>query len=83
MLRVVSLAWGLLSIIGMLVAFIPCFGWLNWIIIPFAVVGFIVSVLAYLGSENKQRTSPIIGLVACSTAVVFGSVRLFIGGGFF
>ena len=83
MLRVLSLVWGILSILGMLVAFVPCFGWLNWAVIPFALVGLVISGLAYVGSFQDRRGGPIIGLITCSTAVVFGIMRLMVGGGVF
>ena len=83
MLRVLSLVWGILSILGMLVAFVPCFGWLNWVVIPFALVGLVISGLAYVGALQDRRGGPIIGLIACSTAVVFGIMRLMVGGGVF
>ena len=83
MLRVLSLAWGILSILGMLVAFVPCFGWLNWAVIPFATVGLVISGLAYVGATQDRRGSSIIGLITCSTAVVFGIMRLMVGGGIF
>ena len=83
MLRVLSLVWGILSILGMLVAFVPCFGWLNWVVIPFALVGLVISGLAYVGSPQDRRGGPIIGLITCSTAVVFGIMRLMVGGGVF
>ena len=83
MLRVLSLVWGILSILGMLVAFVPCFGWLNWAVIPFALVGLVISGLAYVGFPQDRRGGPIIGLITCSTAVVFGIIRLMVGGGVF
>jgi len=83
MLRVLSLAWGILSILGMLVAFVPCFGWLNWAVIPFATVGLVISGLAYVRAPQDRRGSSIIGLITCSTAVVFGIMRLMVGGGIF
>ena len=83
MLRVLSLVWGILSILGMLVAFVPCFGWLNWAVIPFALVGLVISGLAYVGSPQDRQGGPIIGLITCSTAVVFGIMRLMVSGGVF
>jgi predicted RND superfamily exporter protein len=42
----VSLIWGLFSLFGMLIGFVPFFGALNWLLIPFAVIGTIVSAIA-------------------------------------
>lgn len=82
-MQIASLVLGLLSIIGMMIAFIPCFGSLNWLNIPFAVLGFIISIIAYtrntLPLENKGYSKA--GLILCSVAVVFGFLRLILGGG--
>jgi hypothetical protein len=46
-MQMVSLIWGILALVGMLVAFVPFFGALNRLLIPFAVVGAIVSAIAH------------------------------------
>jgi len=63
--------FGVLSILGMLLAFIPLLGWLNWFIIPLAVIGLLFS----LGGKSKG------GTVLCVVAILFGIVRLVLGGG--
>src|SRR5262249_22255616 len=42
-MQVLSLIWGLLALLGMFIGIIPCLGALNWLNIPFAVAGLIVS----------------------------------------
>ena len=57
-MQVLSLLWGILAIVGMVVGFFPCLGSLNWLNIPFAGVGIIVSgiALGYGGQQfQKQR----------------------------
>jgi len=71
-MKLFGIILGILSAIGMLIAFIPLLGWLNWINIPFAIVGLIISVVA----ESKG------GTILCAIAVVFGIIRLTLGGGF-
>lgn len=82
-MQIASLVFGILSIIGMMVAFIPCFGSLNWLNIPFAVVGFIISIIAFTRTtfppESKGYSKA--GLILCSLAIVFGFLRLLLGGG--
>ena len=43
---IVSLIWGILSLLWMLLALIPLLGWGNWFMIPFAVVGAILAIIA-------------------------------------
>jgi hypothetical protein len=79
-MQIVSLVWGILALIGMLIGFIPCLGSLNWINIPFAVVGLIVSATAY-SSREPNKTPSMLGLVFCAAAVAFGIMRLVAGCG--
>jgi hypothetical protein len=63
--------FGIISLITMIIGLIPLFGWLNWIGIPLAILGLILSVL---GKSNG-------GMVICAVAIIVGLIRLFIGGG--
>lgn len=72
--------WGILSILGMILGFIPCVGALNWLVIPFAGVGVILGIIGIV-IEKQSKTGSIAGLVMCLIAVVFGSIRLIMGGG--
>ncbi len=80
-MQVISLAWGILALVGFFVALIPCFGWLNWINIPFAVVGLIISFIAFAQGRSGDRTASIIGIILCLIAVLIGAKRLVLGGG--
>jgi hypothetical protein len=57
-MQTLSLVWGILAILGMLVAFFPCLGSLNWLNIPFAVAGVIVSVIALATTTGSPRVRP-------------------------
>ncbi len=70
-MKIIGLILGILSALGMLLAFIPLLGWLNWINIPFAIIGLIFSVI----SKSKG------GTVLCIVAIIFGMIRLAFGGG--
>jgi hypothetical protein len=76
-----SLVWGILALVGMLVGFIPCFGALNWLNIPFSGVGLIVSVVALSREPPDKRGGAVGGTVLCSLALVLGLIRLLAGGG--
>ncbi|MBM3892308.1 MAG: hypothetical protein FJ388_24600 [Verrucomicrobia bacterium] len=80
-MQVLSLIWGILAIVGMLIAFLPCLGSLNWLNIPFSVIGLIISIIALVTTKEGKKGSSIAGLVLCGIAVVFGLLRLILGGG--
>jgi hypothetical protein len=80
-MQTLSLIWGILAVIGMLVGFIPCVGALNWLNIPFAGVGVIVSAIALGTGKEPSKSKSIAGLVCCIVAILFGVIRLAIGGG--
>ena len=79
-MQVISLAWGILALVGFMVGFIPCLGALNWLNIPFAVVGLIVSIVAYATGPRHNRTGSLIGIILCLIAVFIGAKRLAAGG---
>lgn len=76
-----ALIWGILAIIGFLVAFLPCLGSLNWINIPFSVVGLVISIIALSKEAPDRRGGAMAGLVLCAIAVIIGMARLWAGGG--
>ena len=77
----IAVVWGILSLAGMGVAFVPCLGWLNWVNIPFAVVGLIISLVAAARPESRGGGSA--GAVMNGIAIGFGVIRLLLGGGIF
>ena len=80
-MQTISLIWGILAVIGMLVGFIPCVGAFNWLNIPFAGVGVIISAIALGTSKDPSKNKSIAGLICCIVAILFGFIRLVIGGG--
>jgi hypothetical protein len=81
-MKTASLVFGILVLVLMLVGFVPCFGALNWINIPLAGVGLIISIVALVQSRNGEDRGKIIaGLILCSIALIFGLIRLMMGGG--
>ena len=69
----VGIILGVISLIIMLVGLIPLLGWLNWISIPVAIIGLIFSAF---GKKSN-------GLKICGIVVIFGILRLILGGGIF
>jgi hypothetical protein len=83
-MKFLSLIWGILALIGMIIGFIPCFGAYNWINIPFAAVGLILSIIAIVNSRpDESKGSATAGLILCAAAMIFGLIRLSLGGGIF
>lgn len=82
-MQTLSLVWGVLAFIGMAIGFLPCLGAINWLNIPFAGAGLILSLVALIGSKGSNNAPSIAGLVCCSIAVVIGVIRLTLGGGVF
>jgi hypothetical protein len=80
-MQVLSLVWGILALLGFMLAFIPCLGALNWLNIPFAVIGLILSIVAFAGAPPGRRGFSGAGVVLCLIAVFIGAKRLIWGGG--
>lgn len=79
---VISLVWGVVALLWMLLAFIPLLGWGNWFMIPFAAVGAIIAAIGLLFTRSENRGRAKTGLILNGIAIVVGVVRLGLGGGF-
>jgi hypothetical protein len=82
-MQALSLAWGILALIGMVVGFIPCLGWMNWVNIPFAFAGLIFSIIAHIVSRGPNRQNSMVAIILCILAILLGSKRLVAGFGIF
>ena len=71
MLNLVSIIVGLVALVAAAVAFVPLLGWVNWLIIPLALVG---AGIGALGNGKAGRNLNVF-------VIVVGIVRLMIGGG--
>jgi hypothetical protein len=80
-MQVLGLAWGILSVIGMTVAFLPCLGALNWLNIPFAIAGLAVSIIGANNAAPDKRHTATAGIVLNSIAIGLGAMRLLMGNG--
>ena len=79
-MQMIALIWGILAMVGFAIAFLPCFGALNWLNIPFAVVGLIIAIVAASNAPPGQRGTAVAGLVLNAIAIAFGALRLVLGG---
>ena len=70
-MNLVSLVIGLIAFLCALVAFVPLLGWLNWLIIPLALVGTIIGALSAAKSGRNLNLF----------VIVVGVLRLMLGGG--
>ena len=73
MFNVASLIVGFVALVCAMVAFIPLLGWLNWLIIPLAIIGAGIGVISR-GTAGRNLNLFVI---------VIGVVRLMLGGGIF
>lgn len=71
MLNLASLIIGFVALACALVAFLPLLGWLNWLIIPLAIIGAAVGMISR-GTAGRNLNFLVI---------VVGVVRLMLGGG--
>ena len=70
--------------IGMVIGFIPCLKSLNWVNIPLALIGLIVSIIGFTSMpQGLSKDKSISEIIICSIAIIFGMFRLLIGGGIF
>jgi len=77
----ISLIWGIVALLWMMLAFIPLLGWGNWFLIPFAAVGAIIAAIGLLFTHEAKRGRAKTGLVLNGIVVLVGIVRLSLGGG--
>ncbi len=81
-MQILSLVWGILAFVGMFISLLPCFGSLNWINIPFAFIGLIVSIIAINSvPQGEKNVNALAGIILCSIAVLLGIIRLIFGFG--
>jgi len=72
-MKIFGALFGIISLILMMIGFIPLLGWFNWISIPFAIVALIISSIT--GSASGKTMSIV--------AIFIGILRLMFGGGVF
>jgi len=73
MLNLVSLVIGAIALVLAIPAFLPLLGWVNWLVVPAALVG-----LAF-GLASGRTSGRNLNLIV----IAIGVVRLMLGGGVF
>ena len=80
-MQILALVWGILAVVVMLLAMTPCLGAVNWINIPFSLLGLIISVISLVVGKPEKKGLGIAGIVLCVLATIIGVIRLVAGGG--
>ena len=62
-MQMVSLGWGMAAFVFMLVSFFPHMAVLNWVNLPLAAVGLLVSALVMVRSPGLARGPALAGVV--------------------
>ena len=79
-MQFISFAWGVLAIIGFVIGLFPCLGAFNWVNIPFAAVGLVVSFITRKNTKPGEPNRPATyGMYLCLVAVFVGAIRLIAG----
>lgn len=73
MLNIISLLVGVAALFMAAFAFIPLLGWMNWFVIPVAIVGLGVGVV------SKRRSGTNLNIAV----IIICALRLMLGGGIF
>jgi hypothetical protein len=71
MFNIASIIIGYVALLCALIAFVPLLGWLNWLIIPLAIIG------AGIGMISRGTAGRNLNLLV----IVIGIFRLMLGGG--
>ena len=83
-MKFVTTVWATFTLFLMLVGFLPLLGLMNWLNIPVATLGLVVSsVVSFLdrrGAGERRYAFPIIAFLA---AIILGVIRLHVGFGIF
>ncbi|MGI2335540.1 MAG: hypothetical protein ACRKGH_02720 [Dehalogenimonas sp.] len=73
-MAIASIIIGVISIIAMLIAFLPFLGFLHWFVVPLSVIGFFLGLTVW--SHKRKSTLALIGMVFCGLAVILGTIKL-------
>ncbi|WP_298577801.1 hypothetical protein [uncultured Luteimonas sp.] len=77
----ISLVWGILAMIWMVLALLPIVGITNWLLIPFAAVGAIIAAVGLLFTSSARRGRAKAGLILNGIVIFVAIWRLGLGGG--
>lgn len=80
-MQIVSLVWGVLAFLGMVIGLLPCFAVWSRLNIPFAGVGVILSIVALATAKASNKGIAIAALVSNGVAFAIGLIALLLGRG--
>lgn len=73
---------GIVALSFMIVALVPCLGWINYFNFFVSSVTFVLAIVAIATAKtDRGRTAAILGLVLMLVANTIGVIRLALGGG--
>ena len=73
---------GIIALSFMLIGFIPCLGWMNYLNIVLSFVTIVIGIVAIVnGKSDGDRTAAFLGVAFVGLAIVLGTFRLILGGG--
>jgi hypothetical protein len=73
---------GIIALSFMVVGFIPCLGWLNYLNLTLSFITIIIGIVAIAnGKSDADRSAAILGVAFVAMAMVLGIGRLILGGG--
>lgn len=76
---IASFIIGLIASAGVLIGLIPLLGWMNWVNLGLALLGFIFALVGLF--TEKRKGFAIVGLVLAIIVFCIGGIRLALGGG--
>lgn len=71
MLNIFSFIIGFFTLMLMIPTIIPLTGWINWLLVPIALLGALIGMMS---AKNSGRNF-------CLVVAALGALRLFLGGG--
>ena len=78
---VISILWGIVAMVWMMLALIPVVGITNWLLIPFAAIGAIIAAIGIALTSREKRGRAKAGLVLNGIVIVVATLRLGMFGG--
>ena len=77
----ISIRWGILAMVWMVLALIPVVGITNWLLIPFATIGAIMAAIGLVFTRSERNGRAKAGLVLNALVILVATWRLGLGGG--
>jgi len=77
----ISLLWGILAMVWMVIALIPVIGLSNYLLIPFAAIGAIIAAIGIAVTRPESRGRAKAGLIINGIVIIVAIWRLGLCGG--